>query len=90
MAQNLVASQYELICGMILSEELATTEVWSCGKHLIKSIRLDIRYFSTTKASLDGGGHLRSITPPAPEATYEHPLAPPLYCMYLDKIMGFL
>lgn len=58
MAPNLVASQYGLICDMILSEELATTKVWSCGKHLIKSICLDIRYFGSTKAPLDGGGHL--------------------------------
>jgi hypothetical protein len=90
MAPNLAASQHELIRDMVISKSLDTTQmtdVAGCSDRSIKSIRLGLRCFGTTRAPLNGGGRPRPITPML-EALCEYLLEKP--DLYLDGMVMFL
>lgn len=83
MAPNLAPSKHDLIRAMILDKKLKTPEmanVAECSERSIKTVRSNIHYFGTTKASPNGGGRPWSIMPPVLEVLCEHlPEKPVLY-----------
>lgn len=87
MAPNLAASQYDQIRNMILSKSLTTAQMAdtaSCSTRLIKAIRSNLCYFSTTKAPSNGVGRPRRITSPILEALRKYLLDKP--DRYLDEL----
>ena len=80
MAPNLAESQHAEIHDMILSESLTAAqmaEVAGCSSRSIRTIRLDLRYFGTTRAPSNGVGRRRSITPLMLDALCEYLLEKP-------------
>jgi hypothetical protein len=75
MAPNLDRSQHYLIQDMVLDKKLKTNEMADIAERSersIKAIRSNLHYYGGTKASPNGGGRPRSITPPMLEALCDH------------------
>jgi hypothetical protein len=76
---------------MILHQKLTTREIADaaeCSKRSMKAIRLNLRYFGTTKAPPNGGGGCWSITLQMLEVLKEHLLEKPE--LYLEEMAVFL
>jgi hypothetical protein len=72
MASNLASSKHDLI---IFEKKLKTNklaEAAEYSEHLIKSMRLNIRYYGTTKAPPNSGGRSRLVIPLILNALCEH------------------
>ena len=85
MALNLAASQHDHIRDMILSKSLKTTQMADaagCSIRSIKAIRSNLYYFDITKATSNGVGRPRYITPPMLEALREYLLSKPDRYLY--------
>jgi transposase len=91
MALNLAESQHAEIHHMIHSKSLKADKmaaVAGCSKRSICAINRNLYYFSSTKASLNGGGRPRSITPLMLDALYEYFQENPE--LYLYEMVNFL
>jgi transposase len=91
MAPRLAASQHNIISDMITSKSLKTINMAAaagCSDRTIRSIRSNLRYFSSSRAPFNKGGRRRQITPIMLDALKERLLEKP--GMYQDEIAVFL
>jgi transposase len=91
MAPHLATSQHPLIRDMILDGTLTAAQmatVTDCSKRSVKAIRSNLRHFHSIKATANGGGTRRSITPPMLDALREHLLEKP--GLYQEEMALFL
>ena len=91
MAPNLAAAQHDQIRDMILSGEptdVHMARIVGCSERSIRTIRLNLRLFGTTRAPSNRGGRPRSISPPIMNALYERLIEKP--DIYRDEMDVFL
>ena len=91
MAPRLAASQLVMICDMISSKSLTTSqmaEAAGCSKRSIITISANLRMFGDVHAPLIPGGRPRVITSVMLEALCDHLLEKP--DLYLDEMAEFL
>jgi hypothetical protein len=91
MAPRLALSKIQLICDMIKSDKLTTSQIASTAEYSRQSvycIRSNLNQFKSARAPPIRAGQQRIITPPMLEALCDHLLGKPT--SYLDEMAVFL
>lgn len=90
MALKLLSPKLHLICDMVESQSLATSQMAEeaeCSKVTIINLRRNLRHFGSFHAPPTSGGRKRSVTPLIVDALCDHLSEEP--ALYLDEMAVF-